>query len=89
MVRALSLSICSRGSIVLEDVTTLIIRPGFLESRGELGNLIAGFDWSNTSLGPIEAWPQIVKTTVALILQSPVPIATLWGETGVMIYNDA
>jgi PAS domain S-box-containing protein len=89
MVRALSLSICSRGSTVLEDVTTLIIRPGFLESRGELGSLIASFDWSQTSLGPIEGWPQIVKTTVALILQSPVPIASLWGERGVMIYNDA
>jgi PAS domain S-box-containing protein len=31
----------------------------------------------------------VVKTTVALILQSPVPIVTLWGEDGVMIYNDA
>ena len=31
----------------------------------------------------------MVKTTVALILQSPVPIVTLWGEDGVMIYNDA
>ena len=30
-----------------------------------------------------------MKTTVALILQSPVPIVTLWGEKGVMIYNDA
>ncbi len=67
----------------------MVIRPGFLGASSELGGLIAELDWSNTSLGPIENWPEVVKTTVALILQSPVPIVTLWGEKGVMIYNDA
>jgi len=62
---------------------------GFLVGGGELGRLIAEFDWSGTSLGPIESWPQVVKTTVALILRSPIPIVTLWGAQGVMIYNDA
>ena len=66
-----------------------MIRPAFLEGAGELGNLIASLDWSATSLGPIDGWPQVIKTTVGLILQSPVPIVTLWGEDGVMIYNDA
>jgi PAS domain S-box-containing protein len=66
-----------------------VIRPAFLSSSGELGGLIAELDWSSTSLGPIESWPQVVKTTVALILQSPVPIVSLWGDDGVMIYNDA
>jgi hypothetical protein len=32
---------------------------------------------------------QTLKTTLGLILNSPVPIVTLWGEDGVMIYNDA
>jgi PAS domain S-box-containing protein len=70
----------------LDDVTE---HPGFLSSGGELGRLIAEFDWSKTSLGPIDSWSQVVKTTVALNLRSPVPIVTLWGEDGVMIYNDA
>ena len=64
-------------------------RPSFLSGGGELGELIERFDWASTPLGPIDAWPQVVKTTVALILQSPVPIVTLWGSDGVMIYNDA
>ncbi|MGE5563014.1 MAG: ATP-binding protein [Bacillota bacterium] len=64
-------------------------RPSFLAGDGELARLIAEFDWSRTSLGPIDTWPQVVKTTVGLILQSPVPIVTLWGAAGVMIYNDA
>jgi len=60
----------------------------FLAGGGELGLLIAKFNWSKTSIGPIESWPQVIKTTVALILRSPIPIVTLWGDKGVMIYND-
>ena len=61
----------------------------FLASDSEIADLIAGFDWSRTALGPLERWPTSIKTTVALIQRSPVPIVTLWGEEGIMIYNDA
>jgi hypothetical protein len=61
----------------------------FLQGGGELARLIAEFDWAGTSVGPIEAWPQAMKTTIGLILRSPVPIVTLWGAKGVMIYNAA
>lgn len=61
----------------------------FLQGGGEVASLIAMFDWSATSLGAISQWPQHVKTSVALMLRSPVAIVTLWGEAGVMIYNDA
>lgn len=61
----------------------------FLVRGGETGALIAGRDWSATSLGPIEAWPQSLKTTLGLLLHSPVPIVLLWGPDGVMLYNDA
>ena len=61
----------------------------FLLDCGEIGEIIAGFDWSATSLGPLSQWPQSLKTCVGLILRSPVPIVTLWGEDGVMIYNEA
>jgi PAS domain S-box-containing protein len=56
---------------------------------GLLGGIIDDYDWSATTLGPIEHWPDVVRTTVELILRSPVPIVTLWGKDGVMIYNDA
>jgi GAF domain-containing protein len=61
----------------------------FLEGGGELGRQIDGFDWTRTPLGPIDRWPAVLKTTIGLILRSPVPIVTLWGEAGTMIYNDA
>ena len=61
----------------------------FLQHGGELGERIGRFDWSRTAIGPIEAWPAAMRATLALILRSPVPIVTLWGDRGVMIYNDA
>jgi hypothetical protein len=52
-------------------------------------SLIRSFDWAATALGPLDRWPQSLKTATALLLLSPVPIVMLWGEDGYMIYNDA
>lgn len=51
--------------------------------------LIAAFRWHATGLGPVAQWPGHVRNTVALMLRSPVPMAALFGEAGIMIYNDA
>lgn len=65
----------------------------FIESLlrfdGALGRLVARHDWSRTAIGPIERWPESLKTTLGIILLSPAPMALLWGENGVMLYNDA
>lgn len=61
----------------------------FLGHNGAVVGLIRNFDWSSTPLGPVEAWSSSLKTATSLLLQSPVPIVMLWGEQGVMIYNDA
>jgi PAS domain S-box-containing protein len=60
----------------------------FLGSAGEMPGLIASHDWSAT-LGPIASWPTSLKTAVGLLIHSPVPLVLLWGEDGIMIYNDA
>jgi PAS domain S-box-containing protein len=60
-----------------------------LDSCGETGRLIAALDWSKTPIGPIDGWPRSLKSALALILVSPAPIVMLWGEDGVMLYNDA
>lgn len=62
--------------------------PAFLEGGGECGRLIAQRDWSN-SLGPIEQWCPSLVTATAILLRSPVAMVMLWGEDGIMIYNDA
>jgi len=56
---------------------------------GEMGALIRLRDWSDSDLGPISEWPQSLKTTVGILLHSPVAIVLLWGPDGIMIYNDA
>ncbi len=61
--------------------------PPFLAGGGAMGAMIAGHDWSGT-LGPVEAWPQSLKSVVGLMVHSPVPLVLLWGPDGIMIYND-
>ncbi|WP_181814811.1 PAS domain S-box protein [Sphingomonas aracearum] len=68
---------------------SLAPRPVFLAGPSDLARIIAERDWSQTPLGPIESWPAHRRTVVSLILQSQLPIVTLWGEPGIMLYNDA
>jgi PAS domain S-box-containing protein len=49
---------------------------------------IQSFDWSKTDLGPMESWPQSLRTAVDMVTSTPVPMALLWGADGIMIYND-
>jgi signal transduction histidine kinase len=60
----------------------------WLVGGGEMGKLIRSMDWSKTPLGPIESWPQSLRTTVSLCLASNFPIALAWGPKHVQIYND-
>lgn len=55
---------------------------------GEMAARIRAFDWSTTPLGPIAAWPQSLKVTLANVLASGFPGGVLWGEHLVQIYND-
>src|ERR1700712_268258 len=55
---------------------------GFLGGSGETAALIRAFDWSKTSLGPIERWPQSLRSATSLLLLSPVPMVMLWGPDG-------
>ena len=61
--------------------------PTFLDGGGECGALIKSRDWSS-SLGPVERWPQSLKAATGLLLRSPVPMVMLWGDEGIMLYND-
>jgi PAS domain S-box-containing protein len=65
------------------------VRPDWLEGGGALGQLIREHDWAQTSLGPIENWPQSLKTSVNLILNSRHPMWVGWGPDAVFLYNDA
>jgi PAS domain S-box-containing protein len=68
---------------------TPVTSPPFPSHEGELASLIRRFAWEKTSLGPIDGWPTHVKSTTSLALSATLPMVMLWGEKGVMIYNDA
>jgi signal transduction histidine kinase len=57
--------------------------------RGEVAGLIRATDWSRTPLGPIESWPQSLRTAVSICLGSRHPIVLWWGPERWMFYNDA
>jgi signal transduction histidine kinase len=67
----------------------MVEAPSFAAGGGKTGALLREHDWSRTPLGPLETWPQTLRTTVGLVLHSVVPMVVLWGEDGIMIYNDA
>lgn len=64
-------------------------RDTAISAEGECAALIRCYDWSKTSLGPIPEWSASMRAIINLILHSPVAMVTLWGEQGIMLYNDA
>jgi signal transduction histidine kinase len=63
--------------------------PAFLAGGGEMGQRIRAFDWSKTALGPVETWPQSLRSAVSILLPSKAQIVLFWGRDLVTIYNDA
>ncbi|HYM23388.1 MAG TPA: ATP-binding protein [Vicinamibacterales bacterium] len=46
-------------------------------------------DWSRTSLGPQETWPQSLRSTLSMLLPSKAQIILFWGPEFIVFYNDA
>lgn len=60
----------------------------WLANGGEMGARIQAFDWSRTSIGPIESWPQSLLTAVRIVLDSRYPMFVWWGANLINFYND-
>ncbi|NEX64815.1 hybrid sensor histidine kinase/response regulator [Noviherbaspirillum galbum] len=60
-----------------------------LRSGGAMGALMRCHDWSTTPLGPMESWPQSLKTAVSLILRAQQPMFIGWGPRCISLYNDS
>ena len=50
--------------------------------------LIREKDWRNTALGPPSGWPAGLRALVDMVLHNPLPSALLWGEEGILLYNE-
>ncbi|MEA3012746.1 MAG: hypothetical protein QOD42_1291 [Sphingomonadales bacterium] len=48
-----------------------------------------GTDWAATGFGPVETWPQSLKTAASMVLGSTTAMFIGWGPDFLMLYNDA
>ena len=60
-----------------------------LAGPGKIAAEMRLLDWSKTPLGPVEKWPQSLRTSVSVCLNSAFAILVWWGPDLVMLYNDA
>ncbi len=56
---------------------------------GEMGALMRAYDWANTPFGPVEQWPQSLRSALGICLSSRFPMAIYWGADCWLLYNDA
>ena len=61
----------------------------FLVGGGEMGKLTREKDWRKTTLGDPRSWPQSLRTTLSIILNSKFPMFLFWGKELICFYNDA
>ena len=55
---------------------------------GDVAVLIRGLDWSASSLGGLEGWPQSLRTLIDVCLAYPLPCAVVCGPDRLLLYND-
>jgi len=56
---------------------------------GEMADLTRALDWSRTSIGPVDRWPEVLLNTVNTLLNSRHPMFLWWGPELIQFYNDA
>lgn len=72
------------GGAALPPVEAELFRDG-----GEMGALMRATDWAKTGLGPVEQWPQSLRTMLGVVLGSRFPMLLWWGPDLLHLYNDA
>ncbi|WP_288378746.1 ATP-binding protein [uncultured Massilia sp.] len=60
----------------------------FLSGGGQMGAMMRAHDWSTSPLGHPRNWPQALRTTVGLMLNSKFPMFVAWGPDLGFLYND-
>ncbi len=61
----------------------------FLSGGGQMGAMMRAHDWSASPLGHPRDWPQALRTTVGLMLNSKFPMFVAWGPELGFLYNDS
>ena len=59
-----------------------------LSGGGDMGALMRATDWRHTPFGPLEQWPQSLRTAVSIMLESRFAMVVAWGPDFRFFYND-
>ncbi|CAN5777241.1 hypothetical protein BH10BAC2_BH10BAC2_40210 [soil metagenome] len=51
----------------------------FVSGGGEMGALIRAYNWESSPIGPADKWPQSLRTTLGILLNSKFPMFLYWG----------
>ena len=51
--------------------------------------LVRAYDWSRTSFGAADDWPDTMRALVQQVLDQPLPMTICWGRELSCLYNDA
>ncbi|HKW47553.1 MAG TPA: ATP-binding protein [Gemmatimonadaceae bacterium] len=80
-----------KTNVVKKDarLTPRTAAPDIFGGDGEMGALMSAFDWSKTSLGAPDRWPQSLRTVTRVLLTSRFAMWMGWGPDLLFFYNDA
>ncbi|MDW5265140.1 PAS domain-containing sensor histidine kinase [Granulicella sp. L56] len=73
----------------MQDQISIDLARSRIIGIGEMADLVRQYDWSSTSIGPVESWSRELVTIINLTLASSSPARTMWGTDLILIYNDA
>jgi hypothetical protein len=60
-----------------------------LDGGGEMGALMRVTDWTKSAVGPVERWPQSLRTAPSILLETAFPMYIAWGKKDfTQFYND-
>jgi len=68
--------------------TELLLRTIF-PGDSEMAQRMRSFDWAASDFGPVEHWPEHLRSAVRLCLTSRFPLLMWWGPRLALLYNDA
>jgi signal transduction histidine kinase/CheY-like chemotaxis protein len=72
-----------------EDFISQTHAGSLFDGGGVMGELMRSIDWADTPVGPVERWPQSLKTALSILLKQRTAVFIFWGPQHVQFYNDA
>lgn len=60
----------------------------FVAGKSRMAHAVRNADWSVTPFGPVDAWPQSLRSALSICIGCSFPIAIYWGPELALVYND-